>query len=313
MPYSFEKRLLLFKVEATEGIDAAPTASADAILTRNMESAGLEADTRVRELDGQYFGARPEILAQIRNPVNFEVEIAGGGAAATVPPWMKLNRVCGFDAGIVNGVTDVMQRPISSGVPSATLWPFYDNLRIQTRGARGTFTMTFEDDEIPFFAYNMVGFPPSTIVDEAAPGTPTLTAFQQPVVCSSANTSFSLGGFAAPLRRLNIDVGAQIEPRSLIGPTDKAMFRNRAMTGEALVELPTLASKNYYTNLANRSTQALQVVHGVTAGNIVQIDAARCEIGVIRLSEEQGQVMATIPLRMLPSTAGNDELTIQTR
>jgi hypothetical protein len=308
MPKSFDKRLLLFKIETTEGTDPTPVVGTDAILTRNLQAAAMQADERVRQTDGQYYGSRPSILAQIRQPVTFEVEIAGGGAAATVPPWMKLNRVCGFDAGVAGA--NVVQTPISASVPSATLYPWYDNLRIKTLGARGTFTMNFEDDEIPFFAYDMIGFPVTTGPDENTPGTPTLTAFQTPVLVSTANTTFTLDTYAAPLRRLTINVGAQIEPRSLVGPTDKAMFRNRAMTAEAVIELPDLATKNYYTKMLSRATSALSLVHGTTAGNIVTVAAPRAETGIITLSEEQGQLMATVPMRLLPSAAGNDELTI---
>jgi hypothetical protein len=311
MAKSFEKRLLLFKIEATEGTDPTPVVGTDAILTRNLDASGMQADERVRLTDGQYFGSRPSILNQIRQPIRFEVEIAGGGTATTPPPWMKPNRVCGFDAGVAGG-SNVLQTPISATIPSATLYPWYDNLRIKTHGTRGTFSMTFEDDEIPFFSYDMLGFPPATPVDENTPGSPTLTAFQTPVLVSTANTTFSLGSYSPPMRRLTINVGASIEPRSLVGPSDKAAFRNREMTFEAVVELPDLSAKNYYTNMVARTTQALSIAHGTAAGNIVTVAAARAEIGLITLSEEQGQVMATIPGRLIPSSAGNDEMTITT-
>lgn len=315
MPKSYEKRLLLYKIETTEGTDAAPVVGTDAILTRNLRADGFDADTKIRNLDGQYFGARPAALTSIRQPVSFEVEIAGSGVSAvTVPAWMKLNRVCGFDAGVVVSTTHVLQTPISASIPSATVWPFYDNLRRQVRGTRGNVTLTFEDDEIPFFSYDMIGYPPSTLVDESTPGTPTLTAFPDPVLCSTAATTFTLGGFAAPLRRLSINAGVALEPRSLIGPSDRVLFRNREITGEAVIELPDLTSKNYFTNVANRTTQVLQLIHGTVVGNIVQLDAPRAEIGLPAFSEEQGIVMMTLPLRLLPSTgAGNDELTIQSK
>ncbi len=315
MAKSYEKRLLLYKIETTEGTDATPVIGTDAILTRNLSADGFDADTKIRNLDGQYFGARPASLTSIRQPVSFEVEIAGAGATAiTVPAWMKLNRVAGFDAGVVVSTTHVLQTPISASVPSATLWPFYDNLRRQVRGTRGNVTMTFEDDEIPFFSYDMVGYPPSTLVDESTPGTPTLTMFPDPVLCSTAATTFTLGAYAAPLRRLTLNVGATVEPRSLIGPADRVFYRNREVTGEAMIELPDLTAKNYFTNVANRTTQVLQLIHGTVVGNIVQIDAPRAEIGLPTFSEEQGIVMMGLPLRLLPSTgAGNDELTVTSK
>src|SRR5690349_6685091 len=96
-----DKRLLLYKIETTEGTDAAPVVATDAIITRNLDASGIDADTGVRQIDGQYFGARPSYNRQIRKPVSFEVEMAGSGVSAiTVPGWMKLLRACGFDAGV---------------------------------------------------------------------------------------------------------------------------------------------------------------------------------------------------------------------
>lgn len=313
MPYSFEKRLLLGKIETTEGTDSTPTVGANALITVGLDAAGIDADTRVRNTDGQYFGARPSILAQVRRPIRFNVEIAGSGiSATTVPAWMPFNRICGFDAGVVGG-SSVVQTPISAAIPSATLWAFYDSLKNVALGARGNLTMTFEDDEIPQFGYELVGFPPTGMVSDAAPAAPTFTQ-PTPVIASTANTTFTFDSYAFPLRRLSINMGNVIEPRSLIGPTDKALLRNREVTFEAVVELPTLATKNPFTKFESRATGAMQLIHGTVAGNIVQIDAARAETGAITFSEENGLVMATIPGRLLPSTStGNDEITITSK
>jgi hypothetical protein len=314
MPKNADKRILLAKIEATEGTDSAPTAAANAFVTVGLDATGLDADTKVRNTDGQYFGARPSVLAQVRRPVRFNVEIAGSGVSAITPPaWMALNRVCGFNAGVA-GASSVVQSPITDAIPSMTLWPFYDNLRVAALGSRGNLTLTFEDDEIPLFGYDMMGFPPAGLVAEAAPGAPTFANQAAPLIVSTQNTTFSLGGYAAPLRRLSINLGNRIEPRSLVGPVDRAVLRNREATFEAVIELPDLGTKNYFTNLENRATQALQLVHGIAAGNIVEVAGPRAEIGAITLSEEAGVMMATVPGRLLPSAAsGNDELTITSK
>jgi len=313
MPKNAEKKLLLYKMEVTEGTDPAPVVGTDAILTRNLDATKWEGDKGVRQLDGLYAGARPSYYKQIRKPISFEVEIAGSGVSAvTVPAWMKLNRICGFDAGVAGG-SSVVQTPIFTPIPSATVYPFYDNLLVNALGCRGNMQMTFEDDEIPFFMYNLLGFPPAAMVSESTPGAPTLTAFAAPVLVNTANTTFSLGGYSPGLRKLTIDCGAKIEPRSLTGPADRIMWRNREMTGSVTIEHPDLTAKNYFTNVIARSIQALQIIHGTVAGNIVQIDAARCEIDLPDLSEEQGALMQTLPLRLLPTVAGNDELIITSK
>lgn len=311
MAKSWEKRLLLYKIEVTEGTDSVPVVGTDAIITRNLSVGDLNGEQKIREIDGQYFGARPSVYTAFTRPVSFEVELTGGGGAATVVPgWMRILRIMGFDAGVAGG-SNVVQSLISSAVPTATLYPFLDNLRLATMGCRGNATFRFEDDEIPFFTADLMGAPVSGFATETTPGTPTFVNAATPQIASTANTTFALGAYAAPLRSLDINLGNAIELRSLIGPADTYAFRNREITATALIELPDLGTKNYYTNI-NGATIALQILHGTGTGNKVQFDAARAEVGTITLSEEQGKVMASIPMRFLPTAAGNDEMTITT-
>ncbi len=311
MPYDFDKRLLFYKIETVEGTDAAP-AAADAIVTRGLTPVTFEADTRVREIDGQYFGARPEAKNTLRGRTSFEVEVAGGGAPTTVPPWMKLLRICGFDAGVV-GASSVVQSPISAAVPSATLWDYTDTLKQPLLGSRADGRLTFEDDQYPFFSFDVMGFPPTALLTDAAPVTPSVAAFQTPVLASNANTTFQLGGFAAELRRLEFNFGSILAPRSFIGSADRVKYRNRVITATAVIKAPTLSAKDYYVGVRPGTQIPLQIIHGTAAGQIVQVDAARCETGIVAHSDEEGDLMLTIPLRLIPSAAGNDELTITSK
>lgn len=313
MTKSADKKYLLGKIEVSEGIDATPTVGANAILTVGLDATGLEGDQKVRELDGQFAGSRPSVFKQIRKPVSFGIEIAGSGVSATtVPAWMAFLRMCGFDAGVVGG-SSVVQTPINPwSAPSMTLWPMYDNLKVAALGARANLQITIEDDEIPMFNLTAMGFPPVGTVSEAALGALTIANQADPVLASTANTTFSFDGYAAALRRLTIDWGVKLEPRSLVGPADRVAQRNREPTGVALVEFPDIGTKNFFTKMNSRATGALQVVHGTVAGNIVQLDAPKMETGLITTPEDGGFLMANIPFRLLPN-AGNDELIITSK
>ena len=313
MTKSADKKYVLGKIEVTEGVDPTPTVGANAILTVGLDATGLEGDQKVRELDGQYAGSRPSVFKQIRQPVSFGIEIAGSGVnATTVPAWMAFLRMCGFDAGVVGG-SSVVQSPINPwSAPSMTLWPMYDNLKKAALGCRSNLQITFEDDDIPMFQLSAMGFPPAGVVSEATLGALTFANQADPVLVSTANTTFTIDGYAAALRRLTIDMGVKVEPRSLTGPADRVAIRNREPTGVALVEFPDLGTKNFFTKMLSRATGALQVIHGTTAGNIVQLDAPKLETGLITTPEEQGFLMASIPFRLLPN-AGNDELIITSK
>lgn len=303
----YDKKTILQKIETTEGTDAAPTVAADAILTRNYQPNVLDLDTKTRNLDLPYYGSRPQVPVNLRRGASFEVDLAGSGTATGIPPWMKLNRLAGFDAGVVNGTTSVIQTPISTGVPSATHWVYIDNLLMQTVGARATMGIRIEDDEFPFFTYTVTGYAPTALASEAVPGAPTLTAFKDPVIASTQNTTFTLDGFALPLRRMELDANCDLQPRSLIGPADRVTWRNRAWGGRILGELPDLTAKDYFGKVRAGTTMALSVVHGTVAGNIVKIDAPKVQITNIDVPEEQGIAMLALDVILQPN-AGNDEI-----
>jgi len=313
MTKAAEKTLILFKIEATEGTDAAPVEATDAILTRNFSPTFLDAETKERNLDQVYFGARPSTLAKLSRRTQFEVEIAGSGTAGTIAPWQKLLRPCGFDAGTVTAGTKVTSALISSGIPSATLHDYYDNLRLKQTGSRGAVGFTFEDDEIPFWSFDFLGHPVQPLADENTASAATLTAFKDPVVASTENTVITLGAYSAPIRRVTMNSGSALEFRSLIGPVDRVLYRNRAWAGEVVMEVPDLTAKDYFANVLSRTTIAGVITHGTVAGNIVAITMPRLELGSPTFSNEQGALMASFPLKALPSTAGNDEIVIEAR
>lgn len=304
----FDKKVILQKIETTEGTDAAPVVATDAILTRNYTPNVLEMDRKERNIEVPFFGAKPVIPVALRRGATFEIEMAGAGTATGVPAWMKMNRIAGFDAGVV-GASSVVQTPISSSIPSATHWAYIDNLLMQTIGARASMGIRVEDDEIPYFTYTLLGRAPTSLASEATPGTPVVTAFKDPVLASTENTTFLLDGFALPLRRLELDANIDLNYRSLIGPQDRVNWRNRAWGGRILGELPDLTAKDYFAKVRPGTTMAMAMTHGNVAGNIVKVDAPKLQIVGVDTPEEDGNLMLALDVILQPN-AGNDELII---
>lgn len=311
MPYDYDKRLLFYKIETTEGVDAAPVA-ADAIVTRNLQPVNYESETRVREIDGAYFGARPESKSNLRGRTSFEVELTGSGTANVAPPWMKLLRIAGMDAGVPGG-TSVVQKPISAGIPSATLWDYTDTLRDRLTGSRADFRMTFEDDQFPFISMDVQGYPHTNLADQSAPVAPNVAAFQTPLYFNNENSTFLLDGYAAELRRIEYSAGAVLTPRSFVGSLDRVKYRNRVWTATALIKCPDIGAKNYFLNVRPGTQVPHKITHGLVAGSIVEVEALRSEIGLIQKADEEGDLMLSIPMRLIPSAAGNDEISITTK
>lgn len=302
-------RVILLKAETTEGTDAGPTVTADALRVLNYSPTFMDADTKTRALDKAYFGADPVAMAAFKRGATFSMEMHGGGAAAgtTVPPWMKVLAICGFGAP-VPGASSVVQKPTTTGIGSATHWAYIDDLLLKTIGMRGSVGFVIEDDEYPLFNFNVLGRPPVLLAEQAAPGTPTISGYIDPVLSATENTTFSYDGFAAPLRRWTMSDNAQLQLRSLINPLDRITYSGRSWSGEIVIEVGDLTVKNYFTGIREGTTKAATAVQGTTPGNIVQIDTPRLQVtGNVTLSEEQGKTMATIPVTALANT-GNDEV-----
>lgn len=308
MPKNFDRKVILLKEEVTEGTDAAPVVASDALRVLNYQPTFMDADQKVRNIEKDYFGADPVALANFKRGASFDLEMHGGGAAGTAPQWMKALEFAGFGAPVNVVATSDTQTPTST-VKSATHYAWLDDLRLESIGCRANVGYTIEDDEIPFFNYTLLGRPPTALAAESTPGTVTLAGVTDPVIASSENTTFLLDAFALPLRRMTMNANVDLQFRSLIGPTDRVLYRERNWNGQIVAEVPNLSAKNYFSLIRPGTTMVSQVVHGTAAGNIVQIDHPALQIsGNVEFSEEQGVVMMTMPVTALP-VSGNDEVT----
>jgi hypothetical protein len=318
MAKSYDQKAVLFKLETTEGTDAVPTGLANAIRTLDYTPTFMDAESRVRNIDLAYFGARPTLLYAFKRGANFGVEMSGSGTATGVPAWMLLNRMCGFGAG-VPGATSVVQSGAAVSAAFTSWAAFLDeqnaanSLLLKAVGGRSTLGFRLEDDDFPRFNYGYLGRPPVLLAEEGAFPTPTFGLQADPVLASTENTTFTLNGFALPLRSIELNSNAELALRSLIGPQDFIAYTNDAWGGTIVGELPALASQNYFTNIRPGTTMPMQIIHGTVAGNIVQVDAPKVQIsGNVSISNEQGKVMFSMPVQLLPNL-GNDEITFTSK
>ena len=154
--------------------------------------------------------------------------------------------------------------------------------------------------------------PAAVLAEDLAPGAATYVELV-PALVSTENTTFTLDGYSPPLQRIEISTGNQLQYRSRVGPQDSVRFRNRSMGGTLLIEAPNLSDKDYYAKALTRQTVAMQIVHGLGGGNIIQLDAPRLEFGAPTREDGDGDLMIRFPFALLPSAAGNDELLITTK
>jgi hypothetical protein len=301
------KRLLLAKTEVTYGTDPTPTGAANAILVRNLEITPLQADLVSRDLVRPYLGNYETLLAQTRVEVTFEVELAGSGTAGTAPAYGPVLKACGLSETVV-ATTSVTYAPVSSSFSSATLYFHNDGIRHKVTGCRGTFEVNMQVGQIPTIAFTMTGIynAPS---DVALPS-PTYSQ-PTPLVFKNGNSSnFSLFSYSGCLQSLQMQIANDVIYRELVGCTKQVLITDRKPAATAVIEAPDIATKDYFTAALGTATGNLTVQHGSTAGNIITFTAAQADITQPSYSDLNGIQMLNLPLMLVPTSAGNDELSL---
>lgn len=301
------KRLIRVKKESTYGTDATPVGT-DALLVRNLEITPVEADVVSRDLIRNYLGNSPQLLANTRVSITFQVEMAASGTAGTAPRYGSILQACGMSETIVAS-TSVTYAPVSSAFSSASIYFDNDGIRHILTGCRGSFTLTGEVGQLPVIDFTMVGVY-NAPTDTALPST-TYSAQASPLIFKQGNTSaFSFFSHAGCLQSVSFDMANETVYRELVGCTKEVLITNRAPSGTVMLEAPALATKDFFALSQTETTGALTFLHGTTAGNRVTFTASQCDVGNPSYADQDGVQMLNIPYVAVPSTAGNDEVSI---
>jgi hypothetical protein len=301
------KRLIQVKKEATYGTDSTP-AGTDALLVRNLEITPIEADVVSRDLIRPYLGNSPQLLANSRVSITFQVEMAGSGTAGTAPRYGAILQACAMSETIVAS-TSVTYAPVSSAFSSATIYFNNDGIRHILTGCRGTFTLNAEVGQIPTIDFTMVGIY-NAPTDTALPST-TYSAQASPLIFKQGNTSaFQFFSYAGCLQSVTFEIANSTVYRELVGCTKEVMITDRKPAGTVMIEAPTLATKDYFGIAQTETTGNLTFLHGTTAGNRVTLTAGQCDISNPTYGDQDGVQMLSIPYVAVPTTAGNDEVSL---
>lgn len=301
------KRLILVKKESTYGTDSSP-AGTDALLVRNLDITPIESDVVSRDLIRPYLGNSPQLLANSRVSITFQVELAGSGTAGTAPRFGGVLQACGMSETVV-AATSVTYAPVSSSFSSATIYFNNDGILHKATGCRGTFSLSAEVGQIPTIDFTMVGVY-NAPTDTAAPTT-TYSNQASPLVFKQGNTSsFQFFSYAGCLQSVSFDIANETVYRELVGCTKEVLITNRAPSGNVMIEAPALATKDFFSLAQTETTGNLTFLHGTTAGNRVTLTASQCDISNPSYGDQDGIQMLNIPYVAVPTTTGNDEISL---
>jgi hypothetical protein len=313
MALSMKKILLLIKQEVTSGTDAVPTAALNAILCRAATPRLINAEFVDRTFIRPYKGGDSKIAVGVHRMLECEVELAGSGAAGTAPKWAPLLKACGF-AETLTASTSAVYDPVSSGEPTVTIYGYLDGLLFKMTGCKGNVSLDLTAKGIPVLKFKFLG-EYTDPTDVAIPSGADFSGFTQPKTVGKLNTpTCSFFGTNVVMQSISVDLANDLSYRDLIGGGGPSS-QDRNPTGSAVIELTTVATKNWAQAVKDGTTGAVSVVHGVVAGNIVQLDMPKIQInGEPSISDDASNAMLTVPFAVLPNgTNGNDEIKITVR
>lgn len=303
------KMALLAKVEAVKGTAETPTGAANAMLVSNVNLTPLEGEEAQRANIKPWFGSEGSVMTTAYSKISFNIEMAGGGAAGTVPAYAPLMRACAISVTTVAG-TSVTFAPITNGMESVTLYANIDGTNHIMPGAQGTVKSTTDIKGIPVWQYEFTGlFVP---LAAAALPTPVYTAFKDPVAVSKANTTLSLHGMSLAASSFSWDIGNKVVKRDLM-TIDSVEITDRESTAQVVFENTDIGVKDWVGGALAGNKGPLQLIHGKTAGNIIEINAPLAQLKKPSYSDSDGIQMINIPLTLCTGAAGNDEWSIVVR
>lgn len=307
-------RFVLAALEATYGVDAAPSAGTNAILCKSSLSITPMESTQVkRDLIVPYLGDLGAVLADTYVKIDFEVELAGSGAAGTAPGMDPLLQACGMSATITpNG--NVTYEPVSSNFSSSTLY-FYGQTDQGTAvlhkitGARGDFELDLQVGQIPTVKFTMMGLynAPTEI---AAPTGVGFGKFIKPVI-SSATTTTPVSIFGLPnvaLSKLQLKCGNKTDFMNLIGD-QYILLSDRQTSGQFDFGAVTPDIHDFFASAINGVVTPASISHGTVAGNTVTVNMPKLQGLNPAYSDSKGVQMFQIPFIAQPNV-GNDEFNL---
>jgi hypothetical protein len=301
-----KKKYILVKAETTYGVDPTP-AGANAILTSNCQVQPHQGNRVSRNLDRPGLGNDAEIATGRFTTVSFDVELAGSGAAGTAPGWGVLLLGCGF-AETVAASTSVTYDPVSASFDSVCIYYYLDGELHKLTGVRGTVSFSLSRDQIPMMSFTFTGL----ANDPTAPVliAPDNSLFVQPLPVTEANTAtYDVDGFAVRAETFTLDMACNVVYRNVVN-SESVILTDRAPAGTLVFEQEAIGDKNFWALSKSGAQIEIDIVHGTTAGNIVQIIGSKVQLSQPSLGDSDGLSTMSMNTLWVPTDSGDDEVSI---
>lgn len=306
----WKKKLIQFAVEVTFDVDAIDGgATPIPIYAKNVTFAAGQGETERAEYEKPYLGNDPVRHLEHLATLSFEVEIPATGTAGTAAPFNELLQFCWMDMveDPVGPPASVTHSLIDLSPTSGTFYFRIDNERHALTGVLGKVVISFNRRKVPIAKFELQGTHLAP-VKEALPSAD-FDAWKRGVVLSRANTpTFTLHGFAACMESLEITIGSETARRDLVNCNAPALTA-RPVSGKVKIDAPELDVKNYWQLARDEIGDALDIIHGTSAGGQFQLQCPNVQVLQPSPGDSDGIYSQDIDLNIMPST-GNDDITL---
>jgi hypothetical protein len=302
------KMLVLAIAQAGLGVPGAPVPATHAIQVKTAMPSLINAEYVKRTLLRGTKGNQGTFTVGEHRVIEFEVELAHSGAAGTAPPIAPLLLGSSFAETISAGVSAVYNLH-SNNATYLTMFCYLDGVLIKLEDAWGTVSADLNPKGIPVLKFRFMGkYVP--ITDVATPAGASFAAFLKPKPISKANTpTFTVHGIAAKASAFSWDLANALEWRELLNYSG-VNSNDRQPTARVTFELTTVAVKDWAEAVRLNTEAAIQMIHGVGAGNIVQLDMPKFQFTADpSIQDVQGVAMLSGQGSLNPNL-GDDELVL---
>ncbi|HBH37619.1 MAG TPA: hypothetical protein DDX06_04460 [Curvibacter sp.] len=294
------QRAILAKAEVTYGTDPTPTGAANYIEVYEPSMPQYEAAKTERMPVRPTLGPISTVVGNGPYKLDFSCHLQSSGAAGTAPAMSPLLKACGLVETVNVGV-DVTYTADETPDDSVTLYDNLDGMLHEGNGCRGNLQLEFAHEAVPMAKYSFTGNRVNP-VDVAVPAV-TVTPWKDPLHVNKANTLFTLHGASPVLHKLSLDLGNEVVWKDHVNSAQQARIINRKISGSLSIELPLIATKDWFAAARNATLAAMQLVHGTAAGYTVQIDATEVQLLDPKVEDADGIQVITMNLLILSGFA----------
>lgn len=300
-----ERQKILVGVEATNGVEQ--TALSVMMVERVSDLAYTIAAPERREAVGSFgLTGGPKPRAQFTT-ATITGGLVGNNTVGQAPSIGPLLRACGLSE-VATPATDVVYTPISTGQQSVTIKVHEDGQANKLIGAMGNLQIRWEEGDVLRFSAQMTGHYTAPIAEAMPANAVGRTPF--PVIASGMNVAQSnvFGATNARIQSFELDLGNRIFARDLAGGR-VVRITDRAITGTVVVMAPTLADKNYFSQLTTGSVSTLlwEVNDQGSAPDVLFDATSAAVLTGLEYRDVDGLRFYALAFRLVVNTAGDGE------